>query len=384
MDNVQENNVAKIPVISVLGVDKYVETHIVSSEEIQARGRDFINWGPRNDFPEYLYKLYKQVTTLHSVIGQCVDYVSGNKVVCSPLIDGKYMNSDRVTPRQFVRNAARDYFIFGGFVFNVIRAEDGHILEVYNMDMRRIRSNKENTVFYYSEDWAKRWGKTNDLVLPMFDANLDWDALEKPEDKKAHGSSIAYFKGEEGGTYPCCLYEAAIKDCEIERMIEEFHLNDLNNGFAASYFINILSGIPEKEVAKQVEKELNEKLAGYQNAGRLVVNFADDKEHMATAQRMEASNFEERYNTLAKRARAQIFAAFHANPNLVGIATENLGFNSEEYAEAFKLFNRTQIAPVQTMIAEAINSIYDAGLTITPFSLTAPGENVTAAGGANA
>jgi len=143
--------------------------------------------------------------------------------------------------------------------------------------------------------------------------------------------------------------------------------------------------VPAKDVQDEINAEVNEKYGGYQNAGRIITNFAPDKDHMAIAQKLEASNFEERYKALAARARQQIYAAFRCNPNLAGIATESLGFNNEEYESAFKLFNRTVIMPVQTMIAEALQSIYDCNLRITPFSMTgATEDDNTATGGAAA
>lgn len=383
--NIQAEKTAQdVQRYAFMAINEHVESHIVSSKESLERGRDFVNWGPRNDFPEYLRMLYKNVATLNSIIRGCVNYISGNKVTGNALTaDGK-MNRKGDTIRQVVRKAAKDYETYGGFAFNVIRSNDGNVAEIYNVDIRFLRSNKENTVFYYSEDWSKRWGKSKDLVYAMYERDINWAGLDE-EGRKMHASTIAYFKGEDAETYPVCPYEAAVKDCEIERMIEEFHLNDLNNGFSASYLINFLNGIPSEEDRDEIERKATKKLCGYQNASRLMLNFADSKEHMAVVQKLESTGFEERYQNLAKRSQQQIYAAFQASPNLFGIRTENMGFNSEEYESAFKLFNRTMITPVQIMIAEALESIYSAGLHITPFSLDTVGEDDnTATGGAAA
>lgn len=386
MDKVNHNNPAELPVVSMsfIAAERYLETNVVSNEETVNRGRDFINWGPQNNFPEYLHKLFKGVVTLRTIINGCVDYIAGDRVSGNALQQDGKMNRKGDTLRTIVRAAAKDYELYGGFAFNLVRDADGRVVELYNVDMRYLRSNKENTVFFYSEDWSKRWGKAKDVVFSKFERDLNWANMEQAA-REAHLSTIAYFKNvdSDGDTYPSCLFEAAIKDCEIERMIEEFHLNDLNNGFTSSYMINFLGGIPPEDVKESIEKDFREKHSGFQNAGRYILNFAVDKDHMSTAQRLESSNFEERYNTLSKRSRQQIYAAFRANPNLFGIATESNGFNSEEYESAFKLFNRTMITPVQIMIAEAFQSIYDCNMVITPFSLDGDTENAnTATGGA--
>ena len=86
---------------------------------------------------------------------------------------------------------------------------------------------------------------------------------------------------------------------------------------------------------------------------------------------MQVEDFGEKYQSLEKSARQRIFTAFKANPNLFGIPTESLGFSSEEYESAFRLFNRTLVRPIQKKIADAYDKIYGKKgvMTITPFSL---------------
>ena len=72
---------------------------------------------------------------------------------------------------------------------------------------------------------------------------------------------------------------------------------------------------------------------------------------------------------LAKKIK-QIYTAFRAVPSLFGLPTAS-GFSTEEYEEAFKLYNRTTVRPIQRMIADAYDKIYGQKgvLNITPFTL---------------
>lgn len=90
-------------------------------------------------------------------------------------------------------------------------------------------------------------------------------------------------------------------------------------------------------------------------------------------------DYGDRYDSLAKRSRQQIFTAFRANPNLFGIPTENLGFSQEEYDAAFRLYNRTQIMPVQKLICRSIGKIFGDQnyMTIEPFTLAQNGRSST-------
>ena len=82
-------------------------------------------------------------------------------------------------------------------------------------------------------------------------------------------------------------------------------------------------------------------------------------------------DFADRYEALHKRSREQIFTAFRATPNLFGLMTETTGFNEQEFAEAFKLYNRTVVKPIQKVIVDAFDKIFgvDGSITITPFNL---------------
>ena len=169
-----------------------------------------------------------------------------------------------------------------------------------------------------------------------------------------------------------------MKACETERSIDEYHLNAIKNGFSASIFLQLCNGVPvTDEQRAEIEREFIEKFTGGENAGRVMLSFSPDRQHSAIVQELHTEDFGARYDALATRCRQQIFTSFRANGNLFGIPTAS-GFNSEEYAEAFKLFNRTQIVPVQKRIADAFDRVCgeQGVLTITPFTLDGVGQTV--------
>ena len=62
-----------------------------------------------------------------------------------------------------VRDLAKDYNLYGGFALQIIRDHNGDVAEIYYIDMRFIRANKENDVFYYNEHWDK--GGRKDVII---------------------------------------------------------------------------------------------------------------------------------------------------------------------------------------------------------------------------
>lgn len=358
--------------ISFAAINPYSESNIVSPKETQYAGKEFIEWGDGNQYPEYLQILYDIVPTLKSIIDGCVDYAVGDGVSILPLTDSipnGVMNLKGDTIVEQVRDVSFDCFFAGGFALQVIRNGFGDPVEIHYIDVRFLRANKECTVFYYSEKWSKG-GKKDVIVYPAFMPNLDWNALTD-EERNRHASSILYVKKSHKKTYPVPCYAAAIKACEIERCVDDFHLNAINNGFTGSYIINFNNGVPEDNVKEEIEESFNEKFSGHENAGRIGFSWNPNKESATTIEKVDVEDFGEKYKSLEANTRQKIFTAFRANPNLFGIPTESLGFSQEEYESSFRLFNRTMIRPVQMMIADAYDKIYGQTgvLTIQPFSL---------------
>jgi hypothetical protein len=367
MSNTDNKETVSVPVF-FRAIDRFVETNIVAPTESKGRG-DKIVWGDNNGYPSYLMGLYKDVATLGSIVNGSVDYVAGNDVkLASPLFPEGKMNPSGQLAVDIVRGCALDWFIFGGFAHEIIRGADGKPAAVNNIGIEDLRTNDDVNVFWWCNDWSRgRDVKT----YPAFMPDLDWFALTD-EERDRHAASILYVKNTVKQVYPQPLYAQAVKACETERSIDVFHLNSIKNGFAASAFIELCNGVPtEDSVKAEIERMFTEKFGGETNAGRIMLSFSPDRQHSAVIHEMKTDDFGNRYDALAKRCRQQIFTSFRANPNLFGIPTDNLGFSAEEYQQAFDLFNRTQIVPVQARIVDAFDRICGAQdvLTIEPFSM---------------
>ena len=376
MSNTEQNKPARAR-ISFAAIDPYVDTNIILPVEKFVSAKDLMEWGTRNSYPDYLLDLYNNVPTLRAIINGNIDFIAGDDVSILPLtqhLQNGIMNNRGDHIREQIKDISKDYEIYGGFALQIIRNLIGEVAEVYYIDMRFLRTNKEGNVFYYCEDWSKSVRK-DVIVYPAFMPNLNWEALDD-EARNRNASSILYVKNVHTQVYPAPLYAASIKACEIERLIDDFHLSDINNHFVSSAIINFNNGIPDDDVKEQIEREFTEKFCGASNGGRTAFSWNPNKESATDIVEFEVKDFGERYKTLSDHSRQQIFTAFRANPNLFGIPTEGNGFANEQYAESFKLYNRTQINPVQRMIADAYDKIYGQPkvLTIVPFSMDGESE----------
>lgn len=337
--------------IQLSAIDPYLEVNIPERKESDS-GKDFVTYGTDNNYPAFLFSLVENCATLSAIVAGITDYVLGNKVTGN-------LGMSQTELEEFIERTSADYLTFGQVYWQVIRSLDGNVKTLKWLDARYVRADKDNNNFWYSEEFGKKWGRTKAVVYPRFN----------PENIVP--ASVYTFKTPlSRGVYGTPIWQGALKDAVIQTRIELFHMNELYNNFTASAIISFNNGQPTDEEKKQLEKEIREKLGGAENAARFLLLFNDSKENATTIERLSTDDLPQRYDALAKRSREQLFIAFRATPNLFGLATESNGFNAEEYGEAFKLFQRTVIAPLQVRITSAVAEIFgEERLVIEQFSL---------------
>lgn len=343
--------------LSFAAIDQYLEDHIVKPTEIET-AKNFITWGKNNDYPCYINGLYNNVATLKSIIDGLSDYVVGDDVKISTPQFSDTVNSKGDTFKDVFEKCVKDYCVFGGFAINIIKNKVGGIAEIYYLDFKNIRSNKDRTSFYYTTDWSKSYGRVKFLEYPAYS-----------EDKNVV-NSILYYSNEYNKVYPTPIYGASLQACEIEKAINEYHLNSINNGFTGSYIVNFNGGKPTDEQKMEIEENFYEKYTGYQNGSRPVLVFNDSKDSEVTIAKVNGDDFADRYTQLSKRSKQELFTAFRATPNLFGIMTETTGFSQQEFREAYTLFNRTMVKPIQNRIVSVFEKVFGKDtIEITPFQI---------------
>lgn len=353
--------------ISMAAIDKVVERNIPTYDETDLRGKDYIQFGTDNLYPEYLFDLFQSVSSLKTIIAGTSDFVAGDDAICNIKGFEFEVNKKGDTMLELIKFLARDYLIYGGYAIQVVRNKIGEVAELYYIDFRYLRSSKKNDLFWYSEEYGKKYARTNKTVVyPKFMA----EAKDVP-------TSILYVKNEKSRTYPIPRYSGALKACEIERAIDEFHLSSLENGFYGSYLFNFGNGIPSDEQKSEIERDITDKFAGASNAGRVLLNFSNGKENGATVQKLDIQDFGDKYQAAYTRSREQIYCAFQAVPALFGLMSESTGFNEQEFSEAFKLYNRAVVKPIQRSITDSVDKIFGVkgSITIKPFDLDTESQN---------
>ena len=344
----------KTVALAFAAIDKKLVESIPVLTQDSARNKDYVFYGSDNCYPDYLWSLYNDVSTLKTIVDGTADYIAGDDVHCNiPGMDIQ-VNRKGDTMRDLIKWLAKDYEIYGGCAYEVIRSRNGKPVELNYVDFRYLRTDRKNQSFYYSEDYDKKWVRSSQVVVyPKF--TVDGTAP----------SSIVYIKNTTSTPYPIPRYSGAIRACEIERHIDDFHLSGLQNGFAASYLINFTNGVPTDEQKREIEKNVNEKFCGSGNSGRIMLNFATSKDNLATVQKLDVQDFGDKYQAAAKRSREQIFTAMGAVPALFGLMDETVGFSEQEFTEAFALYNATTVRNIQRTLIDSFDKVFQMKGTVT-------------------
>lgn len=329
-------------------VEKQVRV-IPNIVERKINGKDYVYWGTKNDFPNYLWQLYLKSSVLQSIVNGTTEFVAGNEIKFNSKIENfsKCVNKLGETLEDIIKRITTDYFIFGGFALQIIYNGKQEISEIYWTDFQNIRTNEDESEFYYCENWKR--------------ANPDTIQKYRSFNPKfKYGTCIFYYKGNTTrGVYPVPIYSGAITAVETSTEISKFHLSNLLNNLESSAIISFNGGIPSQAEQQRIEERLRDKFSGADNAGKFIVTFSDSKENAATVARLSSDNFDKKFDALKTSTMQEIFIGFRCIPGLFGFNVNDQLFTRQEFEESLAVYKRNMIYPVQRNLVRIFNKIFD-------------------------
>lgn len=332
--------------------------------EGKSRGKDYVTYGVDNKYPIYLQSLYNNCAEHQSIIDGITQYIVGEGIYSTNVELEKFfhkVNSDDETMNNILSKIVLDYLIYGGFSLQPLTTKINKLGELFWVDNANIRVSEDENSIYYSKKWGT-WG-------------ADAEKFNNFTNKKFI-NSIYYFKGNKTrGIYPQPLYNAAIKSIQTLIEINNYHLNNVSNGFAASTLFSFNNGIPDDETKRNIEDKISKKFMN-SSGQKFITIYNDSKDTGVEITKMDADNFGEQFDTLYKTAQNTVFTSHRiTSPALFGIKMENTGFSKTEYLESFNIFNSTVIKSYQNIIIEELNKLFkpffngDLNIIIKPYQL---------------
>ena len=352
---------------TILNVNFETQTAPIIQE---AMGKDFIEYGTenyRNLYPQFLIDLFYNSSTHAAIVNATSDMIAGESITVeeSDNLDAyvklkrflAQANSKGESLHSIVKKIAFDFKLQGAYALNVVWSKDRTtISDIYHIPVERIRMGKPDalgrvTEYYVSSDWSNT-RRNKPQVVPAFNINdrtnpnaIIYDGMYSPNMQ----------------LYKVPDYVAACNWCLIDQKVAEFHLANIENGFAGSYFISFANGVPTAEERRQVENSIKKKFTGSGNAGKFVLTFSDDKNRTPDITPISVADADKQYLALQELLVQNILTGHRVtSPMLMGIKNSTgLGNNADELNSAFEVFLNSVIKPYQKNILSCLGKILE-------------------------
>ena len=326
----------------------------IQTPQIQEkRGKDWIDFGSDNLYPDLLIELYNNSAMHRTACEAKSDAVMGDGI---KTFGDDVVNSEGETMNEVFEKIVKDYILFGGYALNVIHSKGGdNVAEYYHLPFNNVRSGKmdEETdrveEYYYCHDW-KQHRKYKPTAYPAFSLT---------NNKGDNASQIYYYFDYTIGQfyYPLPQYVGAVNDIDTDARISRFHANNLKNGLAPSMMLTFRNGIPTQDEQDEIWRDIDKTFAGEEQAGKFFVNFSEPGRE-PTVEPIENAN-DDYYITLEARVSSRILTAHRiTSPLLLGIKDAS-GFssNADEINTSFAHFLGTVVIPDQEKLLKSFNRI---------------------------
>ena len=354
-------NISNVGIVKFSLIDPDDSYELPSYEESDSRGKNITNWGPSNQFPNMLYEMSQNSPTLSSIINGTVELIKGEKIEINPSIHANgdlyyypFMNRNDETITDLIEQLVRDYLLYGTFAIQVIYNKLDKKAELIALPAEYIRMNEDKTVIYFSKKWKKF--TTNAVTYNKFD---DSNIIN-------HESQVyVYTNSGNRQVYGISPQNAALEDIAAESFASKYIRKSLQSGLSARFIIDLPStaNLTDEQKA-DIEEGITERFCGWQNAGSFALYFKNgDKPMNITKVDMDESS--KIFNEIRAAARTNIFITNHATPNLFGDPNATTGFNSQEYDDAYNLYNKMTLTPIKNAITKSFNKIFKMNDAIT-------------------
>lgn len=336
------------------------------NENYQKNSINFTYWGDDNKFPNKLITLAEESPSLSSILTGTVSFIIGNGITVedNTSMFARKVNTKGETLADIAEQLAYDKLLFGGYTIQVIYNRLKEPVEIYAVPMEFIRTNRKNNKFWYNENWGKY--STNAITYSAYNPDEIDDTYTQIFYSKNSGSRRVY---------PTSPQTGALNDIVSENIAAKYIKNSLESGLSARFIINMPNTAKLTDEQKiKIEDGIKKKFAGVENAGTFMLYFNNTTEKLDIT-KVDHDNSNEIFKSIREASRENIFIVNKATPNLFGLPTASTGFNSQEHQDAYSLYYKLVVFPIQKQITEDLSQIIKTKVIIEPFSIDLDEQN---------
>jgi hypothetical protein len=330
---------------------KFAEARQPEYREKKGTYGGYMEFGYHNDYPKYLLDLYNKSAKHNAIVKGKVNYIIGN--------GWKSNEPDAVAesfikkPNQYesladlTRKVSTDIEVFGGAYLEIVwSAAGGQLYSVGHIDYTKIRTNKDNTQFWFKSDWQDR--KEEPVVINAFNSQL------------RQGRQILYMKEYRPGleTYSLPGYMGALNYIESDIEVSKHVLGNAQTGFSASKMVTLPNGEPTPDEKRNIERRFTDRFTG-SDGKKLILSFVDRIDQKPIVDDLGQSDLsKEDFANVDTLIQTNIFAGHQiVSPVLFGIKTEGQLGATTELQSAYEIFKNTYANDKQHFIESVFNEL---------------------------
>jgi hypothetical protein len=317
----------------------------------EKKGQGYIEFGERNDYPNYLLSLYNKSAKHNAIVRGKVNYITGNGwATKEPDANAEAFiqkPNKYETLTDLTRKVSIDIELFGGAYLEVIWSKVGErIASLSHIDYTKIRSNKDNTQFWYKNNWQDR--KEEVEVIAAYNTG------------NKVGKQILYIKEYRPGldTYALPAYMGALNYIESDVEVSRHVLGNAQTGFSASKLITLPNGEPSPDEKRNIERRFTDRFSG-SDGKKFILSFVQDAAKKPVIDDLGASDLtKEDFNQVDKMIQQNIFAGHQiTTPSLFGVLVEGSLGTRSEIRDGYEVFKNTYVNDKQQFLESIFNKL---------------------------
>lgn len=308
----------------------------------------FIKYGDKNDYPEYLVDLFNKSAKHNAIVKSKVHYITGNGWTGGDDATSFIEKANRSESlNDITRKVSLDIELFGGAYLEIIWNALGQIAEMWHIDYTRIRTNKDNTQFWYKESWKD--SKEEPIIYQAFNPSL--------ENKK---KQILYIKEYRPniGIYALPTYMGCLNYIEADIEISKHILGNAQTGFSASKLITLPNGEPTDDEKKKVDDRIRKSYSGA-DGKKYMIAFVNDATRKPIIDDLGSSDItKEDFGRVDTLIQTNIFSGHQVTtPSIFGIAEAGKLGSRNEMRDGYEIFKNTYVNAKQMHLESVFNSL---------------------------
>jgi len=325
-------------------VNYYPSKEEISHTIDRKTSKKYINWGEMNNMPQYLWDSYLQCSNLQALVNTVVDYINGDG------IETTFTNyDDTETLNDVIKKCTFDLVLFGGFAVECLRDSNKNITQINYINVMNVRVDEDLTTAFLSNQWGS-WSGKDVKTLPLFNS------------KRLQSHFILYYRGNiTRNINPVPMWFASLKSVEVLNESRNYNLNNIKNNFNANTIIALNGTSIKSSEMEEIKEKLKAGYSGSDNAGKTLLINNTNSEGKVEITKLDNDKTVDLYKSVQESSIDDLYVAFRINPLLVGI-NQQTGFNQQDFANSYKLYDKTVVSPLQNQIVKVFNNI---GVEIT-------------------